>query len=343
MGKGGSITVWYNLMGQKWSSTPISTDRLTSLAVDPTGLVAAIGCHDKTVRLWDVRGRRALYTLEGHDGPVYAVAFSPDGRTLASAGADGSVRVWDVANGRLLRTAHPGRDPVLAVAFDPTGGRFAAGGDDRRLVIWDTATWKPTLDLREAQDGPIRSLAFSPDGRTLATTGAAGDAQSVRLRDVGSGRLLKTLKLEGESQENPTGPFASVAFRPDGRELVAACASGNIAINGNEPSIGAVVWDVHSGAVVHTLTGHVGPVYQARFSPDGHRIITAGDDHTVKVWDSVLGTETLELRRDVPVVATAMTPDGFRLLAACWDGSLVLWDATPVVHVPGQGAVPVKP
>jgi WD40 repeat protein len=213
---------------------------------------------------------------------------------------------------------------VLAIAFDPFGRRCAAGGDDRRVVTWETENWQEIGTWPEIHEGPIRGVAFSPDGSILAT---ASNDQTVQLRDANSGRLMKTLKLEQEDNTTAS-PYSSVAFHPGGRQVVAACASGT-----------AVVWDTRSGAVVHKLGGHVGQVFDARFSPDGRRVLTAGDDHTVKLWDAVLGTETFELRRDDRVAAIAMTPDGFQLLAACWDGTVTVWDATPIVHIPGRGAI----
>ena len=126
-----------------------------------------------------------------------------------------------------------------------------------------------------------------------------------------------------DPSRSEAGPFYSVAFSPDGRQVVAACSERI-----------AVVWDARSGSVRHTLTGHVDKVRQATFSPDpgGRRIITAGHDGGVKIWDAVLGTETLELRHDGPVASALLTPDGYQLIAAGWDGVVKFWDGTPVTR-----------
>lgn len=125
-----------------------------------------------------------------------------------------------------------------------------------------------------------------------------------------------------------TGPFFNAAFSPDSKQVVAASQTGF-----------AVVWDASSGNVKATLKGHDGQVHDARFSPDGRRVITAGEDGTVKFWDWLIETETFELRHTGPLASATLTPDGFQLIAAGWDGKILFWDATPVVHVPGEGAV----
>jgi WD40 repeat protein len=325
------VYLWRNVLGQKSAKASLSPDRLTTLALDPVRRVAVVGAHDGTVTLWDVSTRSTLRRWNGHAGSVYGVAFAPDGQTLASAGADGWVRVWSAADGQLVHALRGGTGQVIAVAFDRSGRRLAAGGDDRQVVTWNTTTWNIVGTMLEAHEGPIQAITFPDDG-TLVT---AGGDQTIKLWDAGSGRRRRTLTpaRPPDAGSGPTGPFFNVAVSPDGRQIVAACYDGTV-----------VVWDASSGAIVRTLTGHGGQqVYQAIFSPDGRRIITAGADRTVKLWDAVLGYETLELRHDAPVSATAITPDGFRLLAAGWDGTVTLWDATPVVHDPGQGATVVRP
>jgi WD40 repeat protein len=310
------VYVWRNLLGEKSAKVSLGTDRLTTLALDPAGRVAAVGARDGTVTLWEMSTRGARLRWNGHKGSVYSVAFAPDGQTLASGGEDGWVRVWSSADRQLVHAVHGGPGQVFAVAFDPSGRRLIAGGDDRKLMTWDTTTWNVVRPMVEAHEGSVQGIAFSRDGDTLAT---AGSDQTIKLWDAGSGRYLRTLTPSRDANAVPTGPFLSVAFSPDGRRVVAACYDGT-----------AVVWDARSGDVVHRLTGHGGQqLYQASFSPDGRRIITAGADRTVKLWDAVLGFETLELRHGAPVSAAAITPDGFRLLAAGWDGTLTLWDATP--------------
>ncbi|HEY2158352.1 MAG TPA: serine/threonine-protein kinase [Isosphaeraceae bacterium] len=326
----GQVRLWYNLLGDKVTtlrvgpSSPAGRQQLHGMVLDPSGRTLAVAAHDGTVTLVDVRSRSILRSLKGPDVSIYGAAYSADGKALATGSADGHVRVWNTADDTLRHDLAIPRGQAFAVAFDPSGPRLAAGADDGSLTAWDAASGKVVLDLPRVHEAAIHGVAFSPrDGSIMATAGAD---QTVQLRDARSGRLVRTLR--SDPSRSDAGPFRSVAFSPDGREVVAACSERV-----------AVVWDARSGSVRHTLTGHVAGVRQATFSPDGKRVITAGQDGSIKIWDAVLGTETFELRHGAPLAAAILTPDGYQLIASGWDGVLTFWDGTPVAR---EGAFAVQ-
>jgi hypothetical protein len=134
----GVCLAWHILAGH--------TQPVNSVAFSPDGQLLASGSGvpavmdagppDDTVRLWQVQTGALLRTLEGHTGPVLAVAYAPDGQTLASASGDGAVWLWQVADGAHLRTLEGHTGPVTSVAYAPDGRTLATGSGDQTVRLW---------------------------------------------------------------------------------------------------------------------------------------------------------------------------------------------------------------
>jgi eukaryotic-like serine/threonine-protein kinase len=158
----------------------------------------------------------------------------------------------------------------------------------------------------EGHTGPVSSVAFSADGKRLASAGGFGD-QTVKVWDITSG--LEAITLKGH-----TSDVTSVAFSSDGKRLASASDDQTVKL-----------WDATSGKETLTLKGHTGRVDILAFGADGKRLTSASNDGTVKLWDTTSGLETLTLREQRCV---AFSPDGKRLASASYDGTVKVWDAT---------------
>jgi WD40 repeat protein len=302
----------------------------------------------------------AAFPLErrwnAHSAWVDAMAYSPDGHTLATASDDHTVRLWDAATGRARTTLIGHNNKVTSVAFSRDGHILASTGADRTVHLWDTSTgrslrhWSvPDTGIEDdAHHGPTtRSVAFSPDGHTLATGSADHTA---RLWDTSTGRLRRTFHIPD--------PLWSMVFSPDGRTIAATNQIGGKGVTlydmaGVQPhdllshatNTTAVtfspdgktvatgedntvrLWDAKTGHALTTLTGPTDVIRSVAFSPDGHTLAAASDDHTVRLWDTSTGQPLNALPEHTDqAVAVTFSPDGNTLATGSQDGTVRLWN-----------------
>jgi WD40 repeat protein len=180
--------------------------QVTSVALNPDGQLAATGSRDHTIRLWKLPSGELVDTLIGHAADVLSVKFSPDGQRLASASYDGTVRVWDVQRGRTERVFTEFLRPtqvlntmrVFQAAYSPDGALLAATGSSS-VRIWRVESGQqlhavtPGASIQNDQQTwteNLSSVAFSPDGRTLAAGSTSGKVYFI---SVEQGEVLREL------------------------------------------------------------------------------------------------------------------------------------------------------
>ncbi len=306
-------------------------DRYTVIAVltfSPDSRIVASGYGDGTFILWDTgTGKQLHKPVEAHSQIVLHLKFSPDGTILASSAMDGLVRLWSVEAVRpeCVLKGHPAQ--LTFLAFSADGRALLTGSDDGTARLWD----EPGIIREKLQSGSqergsqewartVWSMAYSPDGRTLAI----GSWGQVKLRDVRSGKYLYRLAMPGAQ--------IRLAFSPDGSLLAVGTAAAQV-----------IIWEVATGRQLEVFETpvdtaeplkncHVGSL---TFSRDG-KFIVAGfgafflgnppHDAIIKVWEIGSQQEIATLRGHRNTVrALVFSPDGKTLASGSQDGTVKFW------------------
>ena len=253
---------------------------VSAVAFSPDGETLATGYHpiiqrfgrDTEVVLWDLATGKERSAIKVPNGfSTYHLAFSPDGKTLAGTGG----RLWDVATGKervILKHPH-GCGPMV---FSADGKIVATGTgvDDPKtqkvrgaVKLWDVATGKVLFTL-EDEGKQVTAVAFSPDGKTLASVSYDGNRQggTLKLWDLETATERANLKGHADFVQ-------SVTFSADGKTLASSSSDRTVKL-----------WEVATGRERNTLR-HTSDVRSVAFSSDGKILASGSLDGTVRLWE----------------------------------------------------------
>lgn len=306
-------------------------EEVTVVAFSPDGtkLVSASGFHFPGIlKLWDVETGQNIDTFQVEEGSTDSISFSPDGKILAWAD-----RLWDVDTGQQLDIPLDNR--LFEIVFSPDGKILAGTGistvertrvgvikfyevETGRLINTLTATQRTKWSESSKR---VSSIAFSPDGRLLAS-GSADDG-TIKLWDVETGQNIVTFSEKPE----PNSSMLCVAFSPDGTKLAVGSAEG---IKLLEVPIGKHIYTRQ-----HIDVGELefsADVFSVAFSPDGTKLASASWDG-VKLWEVETGQNITTLRGHTRVVSSvAFSPDGLTFASGSVSGAQI-WDVDTGRHI----------
>jgi WD40 repeat protein len=259
--------------------------------------------------LWDVAQRQVIEKpLRGHTSGVVSLAFGNDNTSLISGGNDNVVIRWKIkAKTKVGYDLVENSNTINSVVIGSDGKTLAAGDQwDGSVQFWDLETNSPLTPPLPGHTARIRDLAFSPDGRLLAS---AGDDKVIIVWDVASRQELA--HLHGHSDQ-----VMSVAFSPDSKVLASGSKDKRI-----------ILWDMNSFQPILTLTGHQSWIMGVAFSPDGLSLASGGWDQSVRLWNIATGEDVPLIRENLDLVsAVAFSPDGELLASGGHPGDIYLWD-----------------
>lgn len=280
------------------------------VAFSPDGKKVFAGNADGVVTVWDVESRKPDRSLTRPAGVIRAVAWSPDGRLLAAAGVDRTVTVWDAGAGREAYSLKGHTEIIQSINFSADSKLLVSGASDKTVRLWDVRTGKGIRVLLqpEIMEGakPVRgipsmvfSVAFSPDGKLVASGGGdgAGQAGELVLWEAETGKQLRRLLGRDEQQ------VWALAFSPDGKLLAAGATGGAIRL-----------FDVQTGAVRREFRG--GDQLRGLAISANGRTLAAAIRSEVKLWDMGSGELVRALREDGQwILSIAFAADGSALVS----------------------------
>lgn len=320
-------------------------EEVTAVAVLPDGNHAISASADTTLRLWDLNSGEELRRYEGHSDKVHCLAISSSGDRFISGSEDKTMSLWNVTSGKEVRRFRGHEDAVTSVAITEDAKKIISASPDRTIRVWgiDTAAELirvktpakkdvPDLfsipDMVGAYDGPFTALAILPDGEHVVSTalqvapekGEDGDQDDetghetwLQISDIRTGAIVRQFARS-------EGPVTSVVVSPDGSHLVAGFSK--------RPFMGMVdpgtwnleyikIFDWRSGDELKTLKGHEAGVNALAVLPNGHQLISASDDQTIRLWslDPALASNDAD-EKDRTVSLMALMADGKTVLRA---------------------------
>jgi WD40 repeat protein len=259
-------------------------------------------------------GAPPLQWVGGGQYEISGLDLSSDGSQLITCSSiDGTIKIWNSADGAFVRTLAGAAGGVEDVALSPDGTRLVSGGEVvfggsvSAMLVWDVATGTITQQL-----SPANNLIFAVDWSPAADLVAAGDqANVISLWNPTTGALVRTISVGG------FGGVFDLAFSADGARIVAGYADNK-----------SRIFDVASGTLLLTLTGHKNFVDSVAFSPDGSRVASGSWDDDVRTWNATTGALEHVLQGHSDIVRdVAFSPDGATLASGSWDDSVKRWDA----------------
>lgn len=289
----------------------------------PDGGQLISSASDGSITFWSTSTWQVVRRLQlAEKGLVTKIAVTGDGKMLGAVisrtGISGSLELWDIERGERLRHVVSHRYGISDITFSPDSQQIAVIHGHDRVNVYNCASARLLGSINKPEDASyIESLAFSPNGNTVAIGFYGGDWNSIYLWNParakeGKAPVQDILELIGHDSA-----VNVLAYRLDGKLLASAGPDQTIRL-----------WDGESGESLATLAGHRAPIESIEFSRDGHWLVSADDASIIRIWDVAKRAPRDAFGpNEGPVASVAFSPDGSAIASGGEDRTMRLWNA----------------
>jgi WD40 repeat protein len=263
---------------------------IIALDFSPSGEILASGGYDNKINLWDVATGEKLDTWSNYPHAVIDLKWSPDGKTLAVGGGEWMgirsdwnqpnkyLQLFDVTSGKVIKQFVGHSKPVFSIAFSNNGSFLISGSWDSSVRLWDVTLGTEIRSFTNHSDR-ITSVAFSHNESTIISGGLD---QTIKFWNINSVDVSYEIEINQSIWSlalSPKDDILAVAVDPDIRWPDTYWLTFGVA---HDCSI--QLWNVSTGELIDTLSGHRNSIESVKFSPDGTILASASWDWTVKLW-----------------------------------------------------------